>query len=220
MRRKGQPNKKPNFFPIDLLNNPQDFIEKIFALLKKSNDKFEVKLAMMSVISRVIGRHNLFLMNYYSFLQKYCYPHQNEIGKILVYVAEACHPLIPPEELQGLVKHLIDNFINDRCGEEKICMGLNAVREMCVKNHLIMDEFHLNYLAEYRDFRNKNVSSAAKSIINLFREQNPKLLNKKFQGRRLEAENSAHPAAKYAETYVAETIEGSAALGLCKFLYK
>ena len=46
-----------------------------------------------------------------------------------------------------------------------------------------------------------------------------KLLNKKFQGRRLEAENSTH-AAKYAETFVAETIDGADALGLCKIILK
>ena len=188
----------------------------MFSILKKSSEKFEVKLAMMSVISRVIGRHNLFLLNYYSFLQKYCYPHQNEIGKILVYIAEAVHPLIPPEELQILVKHVIDNFVNDRCTEEKMCMGLNVLREMCIKNHLIMDEFHLNYLAEYKDYRNKNVSSAAKSIINLFREINPKMLHKKYQGRRLEEAMAANPSEKFGEDKVTETIEGAEALGESK----
>lgn len=191
----------------------------MFSNLKKANDKFEVKLAMMSVISRVIGRHNLFLMNYYSFLQKYCYPHQNEIGKILVYIAEAVHPLIPAEELQSLVKHIIDNFVNDRCAEDKMCMGLNVLREMCIKNHLIMDEFHLNYLAEYRDYRNKNVSSAAKSIINLFREINPKLLNKKYQGRRLEEAMETQASEKFGEDKVADTIEGAEALGESNFFF-
>lgn len=213
IKRKGQVNHGPSFFPIDLLNNPQDFIEKLFTDLKKSNDKFDVKMAVMSVISRVVGRHNLFLLNYYSFLLKYCYPHQNEIGKILLYIAEACHPLIPAEELQFLVKHIIDNFVNDRCSEDKICMGLNVLREMCVKNSLIMDEFHLNYLAEYKDYRNKNVASAAKSIINLFRQLNPKLLHKKFQGRRIEEELELNPNAKYGQDIISETIDGSEVLG-------
>jgi protein SDA1 len=92
-------------------------------------------------------------------------------------------------------------------------MGLNVLREMCNKNHLIMDEFHLNYLAEYRDYKNKNVSSAAKSIINLFREVNPKLLQKKYQGRRLEEALAANPSEKYGEDRVGETIDGAEALG-------
>lgn len=62
-------------------------------------------------------------------------------------------------------------------------MGLNTVREMSVKNPLIMDADSLNYLAEYKTFKNRNVSAAAKSLINQFREINPKLLHKKFRGK-------------------------------------
>lgn len=46
-----------NFFPIDQIYNPQDFTEKVFAVLKKSTEKFPVKMALMSVISRMIRRH-------------------------------------------------------------------------------------------------------------------------------------------------------------------
>lgn len=69
-------------------------------------------------------------------------------------------------ELEPVVKHIIDNFINDRCTEEKICMGMNAIREMCIKNPMIMDDFHLNYLAEFKNYKNRNVSNAARSLIN------------------------------------------------------
>jgi protein SDA1 len=62
-------------------------------------------------------------------------------------------------------------------------MGLNTIREMCIKHPLIVDAFHLNYLAGFYGFRNKNVSRAAKSLINLYRDLNPKLLEKKFRGR-------------------------------------
>lgn len=38
------------------------------------------------------------------------------------------------------------------------------------------------YLATYYDYRNKNVSRAAKSVINFVREYNPRLLEKRFRG--------------------------------------
>lgn len=190
MRRREHSHKGANFFPIDLINDPQDFVEKLFSVLKKTTERFEVKVALMSVISRLIGRHSLLLMSYYSFLQKYCFPHQREIGKILAFLAEACHDLVPIEELKPILKHIIDNFVNDRCTDEKICMGINVVREMCIKNNLIMDDFQLNYLAEYIEYKNRNVSSAAKSIINLFREINPTLLQKKYRGRRVDDNTS------------------------------
>ena len=62
-------------------------------------------------------------------------------------------------------------------------MGLNTIREMCKKNQHLLDDYNLNYLADYTTYKNKNVSKAAKSLINLFRDINPKLLEKKYRGR-------------------------------------
>lgn len=39
------------------------------------------------------------------------------------------------------------------------------------------------YLCTYYEYKNKNVSTAAKSVINLVREINPYLLEKKFRGK-------------------------------------
>lgn len=163
----------------------------------------------MSVIARMIGRHQLLLLNFYSFLQKYCFPHQREIGKILAFLAESCHQIVPTEEFHPIIKHIIDNFISDRCTEDKICMGLNVIREMCIKNPAILDEFNLNYLAEYKDYKNKNVASAAKSIVNYFREVNPLLLNKKFRGRN----NQNAEISKPLDNKSANVIKGADLLG-------
>ena len=72
---------------------------------------------MMHVLSRMIGRHKLIIISFYSFIQKYINPHQKEIHKILSYLAESVHDLIPQEDLEPIIKHLIDNFVNDRCTE-------------------------------------------------------------------------------------------------------
>lgn len=61
--------------------------------------------------------------------------------------------------------------------------GLNTIREMCLKNYHIIDDFNLNYLAGYFNYKNKYVSKSAKSMINLYRQINPKLLEKKYRGR-------------------------------------
>ena len=52
-----------------------------------------------------------------------------------------------------------------------------------------MDDFHLNYIAEYRNYKERNVSQAARAIINLFRDLNPDLLNKKYRGKPQKYEN-------------------------------
>ena len=52
---------------------------------------------MMSLMARMIGRHQLIVLPFYSFLQVYMYPYQKDIGKILTYFAESVHELVPSE---------------------------------------------------------------------------------------------------------------------------
>jgi protein SDA1 len=68
---------KAGLFPaINLLNDPQGVAEKVFKRLRSSNERFEVKLLMMNFISRVIGGHQLLMLPFYSFLQRYIQSHQ------------------------------------------------------------------------------------------------------------------------------------------------
>jgi len=70
LRKKSLRENTKNFFPIDQIYNPQDFWKIIFSQLKKFSGKFEVKLSMLSVISRMMGHHNLLILNFYSYLLK------------------------------------------------------------------------------------------------------------------------------------------------------
>lgn len=137
----------------------------------------------MSVISRMMGRHKLVLLSFYSYIQKYLNPNQKEIVKLLAYLAESVHDLLHPEDFKPLLNHLIENFVNDRCNEYTLTIGLNTIREICQKNPAIIDEFHLNYLAGYYSYKNRNVSKAAKALINAFRELNPELLERRYRGK-------------------------------------
>ena len=101
----------------------------------------------------------------------------------MAFLAESTHELIPPNELESVIKHIIDNFVHDRCHEESITLGMNTIREMASRNKFILDEFNLNFLAQHYNYKNSNVARAAKAIINLYRTINPKLLDKKFYGR-------------------------------------
>ena len=46
-----------------------------------------------------------------------------------------------------------------------------------------MEEETVGYLSGYYDYKNKNVSSAAKALINMIRDVNAQLLPKKYRGR-------------------------------------
>ena len=67
----------------------QKFVEQLFSRLHKSSgEKFELRLAMMSVISRVVGVHKLLLLNFYPFLQKYVLPHQRDVPQLLAILVQ------------------------------------------------------------------------------------------------------------------------------------
>lgn len=55
--RKNKIHSSTDFLPIDVLFDPQASAERLFSKLKKSNDKYDVKLLMLRLVSRLIGRH-------------------------------------------------------------------------------------------------------------------------------------------------------------------
>ncbi len=101
--------------PIDLIYNPQDFCEKLFNVVSHKNTKFAHKLVFMSLISRLIWRHRLILLPFYRSLIKYLDPKQKDVHLVLTYFAESVHELVPDDEIETIIKHIIEHFINDRC---------------------------------------------------------------------------------------------------------
>ena len=83
--------------------------------------------------------------------------------------------------------------MHDRARPEVAVAGLKAVRELCARAPLVMDADLLSDLAAYRKSRDKEVASAARSLVSLFREVNPALLAKRERGRGADLE--AAPAA-------------------------
>ncbi|KFP75857.1 Protein SDA1, partial [Apaloderma vittatum] len=65
-----------NFSAIHLIHDPQDFAEKLLKQLENCKERFEVKMMLMDLISRLVGIHELFLFNFYPFIQRFLQPHQ------------------------------------------------------------------------------------------------------------------------------------------------
>lgn len=179
-------NEQINFSAIYLINDPQTLAEKLFNYVESTNQRFEIKIMMMNLISRLIGAHELQLVNFYAYIAKYLTPHQTDVTKMLQYAAQSCHKLVPSNEIEPVVKAITYNFVTDKNSTEAITVGLNAIREICARNHEVMDEDLLQDLTQYQKYKNKNVSSAAKSLIHLYRLKNPNLLSRKDRGRPLD----------------------------------
>jgi protein SDA1 len=54
----------------------QGFAEQLFKHVEGMNERFEVKVMALDVISRLIGIHQLFIFNFYPYLNRFLQPHQ------------------------------------------------------------------------------------------------------------------------------------------------
>ncbi|XP_060543005.1 protein SDA1 homolog [Pantherophis guttatus] len=216
--KKHKKKKKPevfNFSAIHLIHDPQDFAEKLLKNLESSKERFEVKMMLMDLISRLVGIHELFLFNFYPFIQRFLQPHQREVTKILLFAAQASHQLVPPETMQPVIMTIANNFVTDKNSGEVMTVGINAIKEISVRCPLAMTEDLLQDLVQYRSHKNKNVVMSARTLIHLFQSLNPQMLQKKYRGKPTEATSEAK-IHEYGELDVKDYIPGAEILELEK----
>lgn len=169
---------------MTLVNDPQNFAERLFHRLQSGSAlKFDTKMLLIQVLSRVVGLHRLMILHLYPFLQRYVQPNQRDVTKLLAATATACHELIPPDVLEPLLKQLVNQFVHDRARPEVVAVGINCVREICLRCPLVMNTDLLQDLAQYKRARDKPVATAARALISTFRELAPGMLEKKDRGR-------------------------------------
>ncbi|KAL9679463.1 hypothetical protein QQ045_017325 [Rhodiola kirilowii] len=196
----------PTYYsPLNHLNDAQGFAEKLFSRLQSCHERFEVKMMMLKVIARTIGLHGLIVLNFYPFMQKYIQPHQRDITNLLAAAVQACHDMVPPDAVEPMFKQIVNQFVHDRSRNEAIAVGLNVVREICLRIPLLMTEELLQDLVQYKKNHEKAISAAARSLITLFREICPSLLIKKDRGR--PTDPKAKPKA-YGERTVTSNVAG------------
>lgn len=195
-----------SYSPLQHLKDAQGFAEKLFSRLQTCNERFEVKMMIIKVIARSVGLHRLILLNFYPFLQKYVQPHQRDVTHLLASAVQACHDMVPPDAVEPLLKQLVNQFVHDRARTEVIAVGLNVVREICIRMPLLMTEDLLRDLTLYKKSHEKAVSSAARSLIGIFRQICPSLLDKKDRGRA--ADTKARPKA-FGEKDVVSNVPGA-----------
>jgi len=176
-----------NFSALHLIHDPQDFAEKLFKKLEGLTERFEVKLMLLELVSRLMGTHQLLLLNFHPYVARFLTPHQREVVRLLQFTAQAAHELLPPDGVEPSLKAIVNNFVTERNSSEVMAVGLNAVRELCARCPLVMTEELLQDLAEYKTYKDKGVMMASKSLITLFRSIAPELLHKRDRGRPTEA---------------------------------
>ncbi|KAJ3114522.1 Protein SDA1 [Phlyctochytrium bullatum] len=203
-----------NFSALHLINDPQGFAERLFQRLKNATAntslRFELRLQIMNLCTRLIGVHKLILLPFYEFVVPYLKPHQREVPTILACVAQASHELVPPDAMSTVVQAIADNFVWSNAAAEVVTAGLNALREVCARCPLAMSDVLLQSLIDdYKNNTDKASMNAARALLGLYREINPMLLKKKDRGKGVTINLKDFKAPRYGEVAVQEIIEGA-----------
>ena len=133
----------------------------------------------MQLLSRVMGAHQLCVLPFYTYTLKYLAYHQLRVTSILVSLAQSVHTLTPPDILTPILRKLAAEFVHPGVGAEVIAAGINSIREVCRRQPWAMEEDLLGDLVEYRKSKDKGVITAARGLLQLYREVNPGMLKKR-----------------------------------------
>lgn len=189
VKKKERKKKKPhplNFSAFHLLHDPQGFAEALFSKhLQNTRSKLnlEQKLLVLQLVSRLVGLHKLTVISLYSYFLKYLTPRQPSVTSFLASLAQATHNLVPPDVLEPLVQKIANEFVSEAAAAEVASAGLNAIREICVRQPLAMNDTLLQDLVMYRKSKDKGVMMAAKGLLSLYREVGADMLKKRDRGK-------------------------------------
>lgn len=171
---------------MHLLHDPQGFAESLFNRhLQNSKSKLnlEQKLLVLNLVTRLVGLHQLFIISLYSYFLKFLTPKQPSVTSFLAALAQATHSLVPPDALEPLVTKIANEFVSEAAAAEVASAGLNAIREICARQPLAMNDILLQDLVMYRKSKDKGVMMAAKGLLSLYREVGAEMLKKRDRGK-------------------------------------
>lgn len=203
----GVEHSKKLYPAIELLRDPQGLAEATLKRIQTTGAngfRFEHKVLAMNFVTRLVGNHELLVLNLYPFLRRYMGGHQRDVTAVLAYAVQACHEMVPPDEVHGLLQTIAHNFVTERCSGEQIAVGINACRAICARvpaslvkedSDTLNDEeggtntsVHVDVeafardLAGYAKHRDRSVAVAGRSWQNFVREVYPSLLQGKDRG--------------------------------------
>ncbi|KAF2874010.1 SDA1-domain-containing protein [Massariosphaeria phaeospora] len=184
-RKKGAP-LPLNFSALHLLHDPQGYAETLFSKhVQNSKSKISLasKLLVLNLVSRLVGLHKLTVISLYTYFLKYLNPRQASVTSFLACLAQATHNLVPPDVLEPLIVKISNEFVSEASASEVAAAGLNAIREICARQPLAMNDTLLQDLVMYRKSKDKGVMMAARGLLSLYREVGADLLKKRDRGK-------------------------------------
>ncbi|KAK0613959.1 SDA1-domain-containing protein [Immersiella caudata] len=184
-RKKNAPHPL-NFSALHLIHDPQGFAEKLFQKHlqnKKNRFTLENRLLILQLVTRLVGLHKLTIISLYSWFAQYLTPKQASVTSFLASLAQGTHNLVPPDAIEPLIVKIANEFVSEAAASEVAAAGINAIREVAIRQPLCMNDTLLQDLVMYQKSKDKGVVMAAKGLQSLYREVYPELLQKKFRGK-------------------------------------
>ena len=189
VKKKEKKKSKPhplNFSALHLLHDPQGFAETLFSRhLQSAHSRLnlQAKLQVLQLVSRLVGLHKLTILPLYSYYQKYLTPRQASVTTFLASLAQSTHNLVPPDVLEPLIIKIANEFVSEASAGPVAAAGVNAIREVCARQPLAMNDTLLQDLVLYRKSKDKSIMMAAKGLLSLYREVGPDMLKRRDRGR-------------------------------------
>eukprot|EP00831_Metopus_contortus_P074766 TRINITY_DN6831_c0_g1_i2.p1 TRINITY_DN6831_c0_g1~~TRINITY_DN6831_c0_g1_i2.p1 ORF type:complete len:421 (-),score=77.06 TRINITY_DN6831_c0_g1_i2:89-1351(-) len=167
-KRKSKNIFQTQFFPIDLIYDPQGFTEKLFAKLpktkaKKKELKTEARVTVLNLVAKMIGRHKLDIPEFFSYANQLLKQQQKDLPRLLASIAEACHEDLQREDVKDMIGTITDQLVSENCIPEMITMGLNTIREISLRMpHVLCVDTCLLYTSPSpRDLSTSRMPSSA-----------------------------------------------------------
>mmetsp|Transcript_6113 Transcript_6113/g.6343 ORF Transcript_6113/g.6343 Transcript_6113/m.6343 type:complete len:860 (+) Transcript_6113:18-2597(+) len=179
--RKAKIKLNKDFMPIDLINDPTSLCERMFERIKhvKNRKHYKLKVVLIRLIGRFCGRHKIVVSNFFSFCATLIRPKQDELSTILASVIEATHHMVSATDLEPVINELYYYFICESFPALYITIGVNTLREIIERcpNAIKYDQY--TAVEDLRKVKNKSVSTAVRSFINMVRDVNEDLMDNK-----------------------------------------
>jgi protein SDA1 len=132
------------------------------------------------------------------------------VTTFLACAAQSSHSLVPPDLVSPLVSKIANEFVSEAAASEVASAGLNAIREICSRQPLAMDETLLQDLVQYRKSKDKGVMMASKGLLSLYRKVGAELLHRRDRGKEatLNLMSGKTTIARFGEAAIDEGIAG------------
>lgn len=182
--KKNNAEGKAAFAAIDVVTDPQKLAERLLVRVMRNSEPYKFRLLCLQLCSRLMGRHELILLNFYPYVIKYLTVSQREVTVIMAALAQSCHSLLPPDEIRPVVTHILQNFVTETVAPEAITVGVNCLREIACRCPLALaGEQIQNICDNFARYKHRGVRMGVRSLVNMYRELNPTMLHKNFRGK-------------------------------------